>query len=306
MEFQFLLPFLSIPSLRSMYTLSIHTFDDPYGNFQHLDLSPLKSTSNITFLAWDEADITWMDAVKGIAIPKALEGFRWSQKFECFSPGSCYAPFQSEIGKALMQHMDSLRALDLDVRHRYCDGEGHPGNPFGTVEALRRTYPGAEDNRMPRDGFLIGSLRGFEKLTMLSIDATSLCGHQKWSPASTMMIDALPPNLQELNLRVSVCEAVEGQPADFENQLWLEHVHDLMDRAGDRLPSLQCVRILVLDLDQSIQDDSLIMRIIDERLLDASNRANIDYSWTIVALDQETPVPYFRDQNEARNPGRDF
>ncbi|KAF8861264.1 hypothetical protein BDZ45DRAFT_672048 [Acephala macrosclerotiorum] len=76
MEFQFLLPFLTIPSLHSMYTLSIHTFDDPHGSLQLLDLTPLRSASNDTFLAWDQADITWMDAIKAIAIPKALEGFR--------------------------------------------------------------------------------------------------------------------------------------------------------------------------------------------------------------------------------------
>lgn len=160
-----------------MSTLSTHTFDDPDGDFQPLDLSSLKGTSNIAFLAWDEANIAWMDAAEAIAIPKALESFRWSQNFEGFSPGTCYGPFQSGIGKALLAHKDSLRSLDLDVRHRYCDGEGYPGNPFGTVEALRRMYPDAEDNRMPQGGILIGSLREFSTLRELAIDATSLCGH---------------------------------------------------------------------------------------------------------------------------------
>lgn len=120
-----------------------------------------------------------------------------------------------------MRHKDTLKTLDLDVRHRYCDGDGHPANPYGTIEQLRRTYPDARDNRTPKDGILIGSLKDFLVLKELSIDATSLCGHPKWSPAPIKMIDALPPNLEILNLRVLAYKPTKQQGShEFENVMW--------------------------------------------------------------------------------------
>ncbi len=305
MEFQFLLPFFAIPSLRSMHTLTAHTFDDEYGNFESLDLGPLKGTSNVTFLAWDEADITWMDAVKAIAIPRALQGFRWSQEFRCFSVGSCYGPFQHLIGRALGAHKDTLRSLDLDIRHRYCNGQGHPGNPYGTLEGLRRVYPNAKDRRMPQDGILIGSLKEFSQLRTLSIDATSLCGHQKWSPAPIQMIDALPPNLETLNLRVSAHKLTKDQPShEFENLLWKAHVFDMIERAKYQLPFLQKLCILITDINFTMEQDASLTTTLTDDIMERCRKVGIWFD--VYAVELMTPVPYFQAQNEVRNPGRDF
>jgi hypothetical protein len=230
MELHELLPFLVLPNIHSLYTLAICTYDFNFNYTSLPDLHHLKGTSKVKFLAWDEADIAFADAIKKIVIPKALERFRWSRQFWCTYSATCHGPFQNLIGKAPLAHKESLKTLDLDIRHHYCSGQRHQGNPQREVEEdeyyKTRTFPNPKDRKMPRDAILIGSLKEFSALNELSMDVISLCGHQSksisdhgfgfkgvgtlmgdttnfpigWVPAPVRMLDVLPLNLETLKL----------------------------------------------------------------------------------------------------------
>jgi len=182
------LPFFRLKSLRSLYTLSANRWEayDNVTNFAALVYEPYDQSSNITTLVLDQCSLPPTDAVRVLNIPKALESLRWCQEVSCYSIGTCVGPFHRAIGKALQVHKNTLVDLDLDIRHRYCKELGHRSNPNGKPEHLIGHY--RNDHipkcafRGPQDDILIGSFAEFKVLKRLAIDATALCGHDKWAP----------------------------------------------------------------------------------------------------------------------------
>ncbi|KUJ17264.1 uncharacterized protein LY89DRAFT_718006 [Mollisia scopiformis] len=308
LEYETLLPFLALPNLRSVYTLTPYTYTYTQFDSYFYPLNAKPGTSNITFLAWDESQIALDDALKAILIPKSLEGLRWTEDISgCWNPFFCHGPFHHLIGKALSAHKDSLKMLDLDIRHRYCNGEGHPGNPNTTHEALLRLHPNAKERRTPKDGILIGSLKEFSKLTALSIDATALCGHPKWAPAPVRMIEALPPNLETLNLRVNIQiqKLAQGESLyEFENVMWKGHVFDFIDRVKDELPSFRKLEIWIIGIYLEKEKATDLIVALTEDISTKCKQAGIRFG--AFTASWGTQVPYFQERNSMRNPGRDF
>jgi hypothetical protein len=278
-------------------------------NFEPPDIEPYKQKSSITNLVLDEADLFPSDAIKTLSVFKALERFRWSQEFACFSIGSCDAPFHTSIGEALKAHRDTLVDLDLDIRHRYCKDRGHAANPYATAD-----YPLPEyiwnpelSIRPPRCAILIGSLTDFTAMRTLSIDATALCGHQQWVPAPVRMVDALPPNLETLNLRVILRRAdarppssESDAPSRIDNTFFVLHLIDLVRNAEKRLPSLKNVGVLIHGRDWPGSEDDFLFKDIEEECLNAGLKLKIE--------DEPfgTKVPYFQEQTKNWWLGRDY
>lgn len=309
LELESILPFLKINSLRSVFTLNAHTYDDPY-NFPPLDFNPYFQESNITTLAFDEAMLTPSDAVKCLRIPKALEYFRWAQQISCFSLGSCYAPFHSSIGRALQRHKNTLKHIDLDIRHRYCSEQGHRGNPFGNPESLRSLY----GDRIPdcairgsQDAVLIGSFIEYNALQSLSIDATALCGHQNWAPAPYMMVHSLPPTLQELTLRIFVNRHEGIFVSEMDNTLWTAQFKDMVRNAESKLPQLRRITISVIGrkvFERRWMEESCWPILEDERLYaelrEVCEQAGIELDVKNGRKHAGTEEPFFQEQIDSR------
>jgi hypothetical protein len=269
-------------------------------NFESPDIESYRQKSSITHLELDEAGLFPSDAIKILSVFKALERLRWSQEFSCFSTGSCYAPFHTSIGNALKTQRDTLADLDLDIRHRYCKDRGHAANPYATAD-----YPLPEyiwnpelSIRPPRDAILIGSLKDFTAMRRLSIDATALCGHQQWVPAPVQMVDALPPNLETLNLRVILRRGEAGSPSESEgpsridNTLFMSDFIDLVRNAEKKMPYLKNVGILIHVRHWPGSEDDFLFKELDEECLNAGLKLRIE--------DEPfgTKVPYFQERTK--------
>ena len=100
------LPVSLIPTLRSLYMLTPHTYDDRY-NFENVDFPMARGKSNMTTLVFDEAKLTPSHEIAALQIPKKLEYFHWSQEEACFSFRTYYASFYHQIGQGLMAHRET-------------------------------------------------------------------------------------------------------------------------------------------------------------------------------------------------------
>lgn len=297
---------MRLKNLRSVHTLAAHTFNN--GNTPPPDMQPYVKKSNITYLFLDEADLVPSDALRTLSVPRALESLQWSQEFYCFSIGSCFAPFHNLIGDALREHKDTLVHLDLDIRHRYCKAQGHAANPYAAPDYRLPSYIWDSEHsiRPPRDKILIGSLRECKAMRTLSIDATALCGHQAWVPAPIQMIDALPPKLETLKLRVLVRRDDSGlppkpaPPSRFDNTLWTSHFISLIRNTEKKLPYLKNVVILVHGRDWPPSEDIFLFKELEEECLNAGLKLRINDELF------GTKVPYFQEQTKNWWLGRDY
>ncbi|KAH7310314.1 hypothetical protein BKA65DRAFT_601223 [Rhexocercosporidium sp. MPI-PUGE-AT-0058] len=236
--------------LASLHTLALLTPTSPpnHDDDDYPDLTLYTNKCAITSLVLDESELETRDTVALLAAPKALTYLRWSQDSHCGSRVGCHAPFHNLILPALEKHKATLEELDLDLRHRYCDGLNHLGNPYTSLENLRALYG---ESSLPaslqvaaRDAILIGSLRGFAVLKTLSIDVTALCGHQKWMKSPTPLVELLPAKVHTLNLRVNV-KSDRGVATGFENDYWKEQMWDLLKRKDDFVEGLKVLGVKV-------------------------------------------------------------
>jgi hypothetical protein len=304
-------PFMRLPSLRDLYTLTAHCFDDP-ANFPPIDYRPLEATSNLTTLAHDEAELPPHDVIGSLSIPKALRSFRWTGEFTCFSIGSCYAPFQTSLGVALKGHRGSLETLYLDIRHPFCKNDGHHANPFATLENARRVYGENfaarwEKKRGLKSAVMVGSFRDFKMLKSLAVSVTSLVGHQDWAASEEAMVDLLPQSLEELVLFVGISKGMGGETL-LENQLWYSQFLSLIRVARDRLSILKKIELRIIG--GPWRKHKECSEEVDRTLFVEAERlckdAGINFRMGNASPHGETNIPYFLEQTKDRNPGRDF
>jgi len=298
---------MRLKNLRTLRTLLPHT-DMDRDNNPPPDIDSYSQKSGITHLVLDEADLWPSDALKTLKVPKALQSLRWTQEFACFSLGSCYALFHNSIGDTLKAHRDTLVDLDLDIRHRYCKDQGHAANPHAAADFQLPSYIWNSEHsiRPPRNAILIGSLKEFTAMKTLSIDATALCGHQNWVPAPIHMVDALPPYLETLNLRVilrrSGAEAgsESGPPSRIDNTLWMSHLTELIRNAEKKLPTLKHISILIHGREWLAAEDHFLFEEVREECLNAGLKLRIE--------DEPfgTKVPFFQEQTKDWWLGRDY
>lgn len=276
-------------------------------NFKAVDFPAVKGKSNITTLVFDEADLAISDAIQALSVPKALETFRWQQEIACYSIGTCYGPFYKSLGQALLQHKNTLRELELDIRHKYCREAGHAANPYGTTEQRRGFYRNSDDiKRDPNEDILIGSLRDFTVLKQLSIHAEALCGHKDWCPATIRMINALPSSLETLRILINKDE----QEDDYQNKYLEEHALKLMQGYKDNLPNLREfeIKICVPRLPPWAPAGPLVdPRYSSEQILSSeASDVGLDFIINSEMKSVETRIPFFGEQTVDRNPGRDY
>ncbi|KAK0123829.1 hypothetical protein ONS95_008823 [Cadophora gregata] len=310
MELNQFLPYLLLPSL---HTLSLLTPMTPFncGNDPDPDLSPYTNKSNITSLTLDESELEPRDTFALLAAAKALTYFRWSQDSHCATSWSgCHAPFHKNIVNALAKHKASLRELDLDLRHTYCNTRGHAANPATTNEGLRKMYGLQTGLRaVERDSLLIGSLRDFSVLKTLSIDVAALCGHQSWVESPTSMVELLPPDLHTLTLRVKVKPGREVA-TEFDNRLWMKQVFDLLERKDKFVYGLRVLKIRVSrKVDrwdgkkwwmENEEGEKGLWRELESRC------ESVGIEFDVQNEEWGTKIPYFVEKSAARNPGRDW
>lgn len=302
LDFRRLLPFMRLPNMRSLYTLTTYIFWESRNS--PVDYTPLKHTSNITHLTYDESALQPYDAIQSLSIFNSLKSFRWTTEPSCFGRGDGFVGFQSSFGTALAAHKNTLEELYFDNRHSQNNGQAR------TRQSLRN------------DAILIGSLREYPKLRKLAIDVNSLVGHQAWSPSPIPLIDLLPSNLSELTLFVDILQVnmPESKRTVFENQFFYLTFLDMLRTANNKLPKLRKVRI-ELTRDQEIWRTGEMGEIELEsgvvalrQVKDVCEEMGIVFEVGVavegcsddVREVGNTVVPYFLEQIKIRNPGRDF
>lgn len=315
---------MRLPKFKNLYTLTAHFFDDP-NNFSPINYSPLVGTSNLTTLAYDEAELPCHDTISSLSIPKALQHFRWTGEVICFSIGTCYAPFQDKLGDALRKHKDSLESLYLDIRHYFCRGDGHHANPYANMVETRRVFGDSFADRLelqrgPKMAVLVGSFKDFGVLKSLAVHVTSLVGHQHWAASETSLVDLLPPSLEDLTLFVAVSTGAEGEFL-FDNQLWYSQFLGLIRGASEKLPRLKEIGLRLVnrgevqrrelagteavaeaETGESDEWNGGSFREVVQECADAGIKLKIEKA----SPHGETTIPYFLEQTKDRNPGRDF
>ncbi|KAH8672633.1 hypothetical protein BGZ60DRAFT_429955 [Tricladium varicosporioides] len=302
-------PFIKLPSLKALYTLTAHTYDDLM-NFKEVDFPAVNGNSNITTLVFDEADLAIGDALKALSIPKALETFKWQQQISCYSIGTCYGPFYKYLGQALLQHKNTLGQLELDIRHRYCRGSGHAANPYGTEEQRRQLYTNPDEAKRDSNKIiLIGSLKDFIVLRELTIHAEALCGHKDWCPASIRMIDALPSSLESLKILAQITQ-LDGQGTSYENKYLEEHLLELLHGYKNGLPNLQEVKINILvwriPSRASVHAPPEPKFCSEQKLSTEARSVGLKFQVYFDVEHVKTNIPFFGEQVVNRNPGRDY
>ncbi|PVH71710.1 hypothetical protein DL98DRAFT_577237 [Cadophora sp. DSE1049] len=310
MELDQFLPYILLPNL---HTLALLTPMTPIncGSDPDQDLSPYADKSSITSLTLDESELKPRDTFALLAAAKALTYLRWSQDSNCNTSWTgCHAPFHRHIVPALDKHKATLIELDLDLRHTYCNTRGHAANPMTTNEGLREMY--GQDTGLraaDRDGLLIGSMKDFAVLTMLSIDVAALCGHQNWVKSPTPMVELLPPNLHKLTLRVKVKPGREVATG-FENELWMEQVHDMLRRKDKFVQGLKVLHVRVSrKVDTWDWQKWWVKNEEGEKGLWAELERECESAGVDFDVQNEewgTKIPYFVEKSEVRDPGRDW
>lgn len=311
-------PFMRLPKLKTLYTLTANCFDDPY-NFPPIDYTPLVGTSNLTTLVYDEAELPCQDTISSLSIPKSLQHFRWTGEITCFSIGTCYAPFQDKLGDALRKHKESFESLYLDIRHNFCREAGHHANPHANMAETRRVFSDNFASRWERkrglkEAVLIGSFKDFRALKSLAIHVTSLVGHQHWAVSETSMIDLLPPTLENLTLFIAVSIGAEGEWL-FDNQLWYSQFLGLIKGAGEKLPRLKKIELSLVKRGakgeregSEVETEKTGGQGVDLFLEAVRECVDVKIELEIgnASPHGETTIPYFLEQTKDRNPGRDF
>ncbi|CZR56412.1 uncharacterized protein PAC_06300 [Phialocephala subalpina] len=302
LDLRSLLPFMYLPNLRSLHTLT--TYIDRNSRNPPVDYAPLKHTSNITHLTYDESALDPFDVISSLSMFKALKSFRWTTEPSGFGCGDGFVGFQSSFGTALSAHKGTLEELYFDNRHSQNDGQAR-----------------ARQNRA-KDAILIGSLKEYPRLRKLAIDVNSLVGHQAWTPNPIALVDVLPTNLSELTLFVNILqvETPESRWTVFENQLFSLAFLNMLRNAASKLPKLRKVRIeLTRDREiwrtgemAEIELESGIVAL--KQVKEACEEVGIGFE-VAVAVEGcsddvrevgNTTIPYFLEQIKMRNPGRDF
>ncbi|KUJ17635.1 uncharacterized protein LY89DRAFT_668939 [Mollisia scopiformis] len=292
-----LLPFMRLPSMRSLYTLTPEIYWDERKS--PIDFAPLKQTSEITTLVYDEAVLCPSDVIGSLGIFKALKYFRWTFSDTCSGSGTEGIGFQNSFGQALAAHKDSLEELYFDDRDR---------------EVRKRAMEPAP----AADLFLIGSFKEYPKLRSLTIDVDSLCGHQKRT-SGIRLIDSLPPNLNSLTLFVKVIQTGPAQgdkQTIFDNGLWYFNFLDMIRNARNKLPKLQKISIqLTREPHWTLRDTKLELDLRPFKdAVELCAEAKIEFDVGIaleVSFHHQrdvghTTIPFFLEQIKTRIPGRDF
>lgn len=293
---------MRLPNMRSLYTLTTYIYWESINS--PVDYTPLKHTSNITHLTYDESALQPYDVIQSLSIFNGLKSFRWTTEPSCSGRGDGFVGFQSAFGNALTAHKGSLEELYFDNRHSQNDGRA-------------RT-----NQSLPPGAILIGSLKEYLKLRKLAIDINSLVGHQAWSPSPISLIELLPPNLSELTLFVNILqvEVPESRRTVFENQFFYLAFLDMIRNAANKLPTLRKVRI-ELTRDQEtwrtgemgeIELESGVVAL--KQVNDVCEEVGIEFEVGVavegcsddVREVGNTTIPYFLEQIKTRNPGRDF
>ncbi|KAG4432818.1 hypothetical protein IFR05_011707 [Cadophora sp. M221] len=305
-------PYLLLPNLHTLALLtpsSINGHSEPDET-----LTPYADKSAITSLTIDESELEPRDTFTLLAAPKALTYLRWSQDSHCQSWGGCRAPFHDLILPALEKHKNSLKELDLDLRHEYCTRPNHVSNPDTSLDDLRALYGDPTPPRLRvagKDAVLIGSLKGFDALKRLSIDVAALCGHQRWAKSPTSMVEILPPNLHTLNLRVHV-KPGRQVATGFENVYWMEQVWDLLSRKdefvlGFRVLGMRvCRKVGYWDRERWWEGDEIKEG--EKGLWTQLEREcrRVGVSFSVQDEELRTKIPWLKEKSEVRNPGRDW
>lgn len=298
-------PFFRLPSMKSVHTLTAYIYWDTFPK-SPVDFAPLKHTSNVTTLTYDECALAPFDVLQSLSMFGGLKSFRWTISPSCFASGSAFFGFQSDFGKALSAHIDTLEHLYFDNRF-----------PF---DKTHRQFPAPDmtDN----NAIMIGSLREYSRMRTLAIDDTSLIGHQDWARTRSPLSDLLPPNLEELVLFVKVHQPPVPQDnsdirkTTFDNKLFYPAFLTMLHSARTVLHKLQRIRIeltsdfwghydpvyIVVNEVEFAEAKALLV----EAGIDLDIRAAVECSLDHIREVGYTDIPYFLDQVRGMNPGRDF
>lgn len=297
---QNIIAFMQIKSLRSLYTLTAHTYDDD-DNFEPIDFDLWKGTSNVTTLVLDEAELPPQDVLGLLSIPKALETFRLSQSDGLFGGRKCSVSSNKALGQALRAHKDTLKELAIS-NHQDHHNDAH------RRESAYGNEPGSMScSFAPHESLLIGSLKDYPVLETLVIDASSICGHQKFSPVPFRMIEMLPSSLQSLTLCVQFHRPGKNQPASIDNTIWQDHLGDVIRRAPDELPKLEKIGIVCTSRSYCFYSDDEKMEEVEYESLfeDIKNLcvgAKLDFELS-ANWKGTTQIPCFKEESADRKPG---
>ncbi|KAF4414866.1 hypothetical protein FACUT_13892 [Fusarium acutatum] len=229
------------------------------------------ATGNMKRLEITHCDISPSFLTVMISIPKALEEFKLSIGGLMTIDGADTSSEPFYIAKALSAHRNSLRVLDIDVDvgagadavdwnvdRNFEEGENDETNweindQLDLYGRDRLVLDKAISTRHKMDSGreytpTIGSLHDFPNLTHLSIGIMPLLGEYDWwkppfrskeppyrleRPAPFRLVDMLPPSLEYLCLY----GYTRGENPDVD-----EHVDELLDKRGEKLPNLKVVR----------------------------------------------------------------
>ena len=296
-DLRLLFPFMRLPSMRSLYTLTAYIFW-PNWPKSPIDFAPLKHTSNITTLYYDESVLAPVNVISSLCMFKGLKSFRWTASQTCFALSIDFIGVQKALGAALLAHKDTLEELHVDIRHVDRTGEAR--------------------QRSSDDAILIGSLKSYTKLRRLTIDANSICGHQNWRLPGLALVDMLPPNLESLTLfvKLSILNTDGSKVVTFDNKVWVSSLSQLIQNAPPALRkvSLQITQDPPAWLGEGVEPDITFLRDVIEDIKRECAKAHIafDHQMAVqVFIDGKrtagyTDIPYFLGQIKGRNPGRDF
>lgn len=301
LEFRRLIPFLRLPRLKSLYTLTALVF-------WHQAKSPVddqafKHISNVKNLTYDECMLTPFDVSNSLSMFRSLETFRWTTAQSCFGTSDHFVGFQSGFGKSLFAHKDTLKDLYFDNRHPR------------TVNNPSRFEGGP-------DSIMVGSFNSYSKLKKLAIDDDSLLGHQDWKPLEGPLVDILPPNLEDLTLFVKVIQDHDNSEATeliLDNHYFYPVFLTMLRSAGEKLPKLEKIRIeLTRDTSNLWRIPNPVDIMISENLFAEARSICCQHGISLdvgIAVEWDeynvrnvgsTNIPYFLEQIQGRNPGRDF
>lgn len=302
LDLRAIFPFMRLPNMRSLYTLTTHMWWER--DTSPVDYAALKQTSNITTLSYDESALYSYDVIESLSIFKSLKSFRWTApSYFWINVDRHFTTFQNLLGTALAAHKETLEEFYFDSRQQ---------------DDRRGDKPPVE-----KDAILLGSLKEFKKLRSLALNVTSLCGHQKFVPSPTPLVELLPPNLETLTLFVKVVyiERAEGVwEMLFDDQLWYLNFLDMVRNAPTKLRRLRSIGIkLTRDRPTweqrqrglvEFEVNPFAFKEATEVCADVGIpfdiRVAVEVDVDSIREEGYTTIPYFLEQIKVRNPGRDF
>lgn len=235
---------------------------DGTGEYQanRLTFPPGSGSAPIKTIEMRHTDIYGSMLASLLRITRGLENFTISIGGLWSTDGGSPMIGLRNVSRALLTHKATLKTLDLDIEHAigsaafYFEDEDEDEEESEDLEIERDEWflldaavsSGPLDPKdMPLDrdyGRTIGSLHDFPALTRLSINIQALVGvgtpfgvrpHAPYKLVQQppfRLVDALPPNLEFLCLY--------GYVQGF-NEVVDDHVRELMERRGERLPNLK-------------------------------------------------------------------